>query len=848
MQVLQNIIDSTLYKIIKTSDNSDLIYEFVTEYVEKKESSTIESLEKFNNITNYDEILYLDLSTEGLTKIPENIMHCKNLKALNLSGNSFLGEDTNIISNLTNLGALFLSDCDLESLRIDFLQMPNLTILSLANNRIDELDLIFEQLENLLFLDISGHSLHNASLPLNINKLKNLLYLDASQTDMKILGENGISNLSYLKILDLSNNELETLPNDIERLNKLEVLHLKENNFGAFPSVVTKLTNLKHLCINGSFAELGENIGDLVELKELDLEKANLVRLPFSFRNLLELEKLALSHNAIEVFPTEIIYLTSLTVLRIDNNKLNGLPNEIENLQKLELISLEGNLFIEFPLSITKLPSIKKLNISGNNISILPPEISRLQKLEVLGLMFNELQQLPTEIGELKRLSDLFLDFNKLDEYPIELAKLKRLNRLYIIQNHSNPLSKMPEQVKEWSLIELFEYLDEKKGEHNHFVFWDIPKELRTPFQQYLAYFQDYVEKKYNKEIVFEVSKIQGGLKLTTKSTLNLKIQQIDTFLSEYVDIFLNQNLNHIHFTPPDESDNVALLKFNELIRELKTENHNLTMNIERFQDRMTFQKEIIHRQDKEIEELRLILRSFQTTNAKQLELLGSSFSPTNPNIIVNVIQDNVHETKMIGTNTELEERTENGFKPEKLLMDIVDKLTRMLERKKVEKLEDLHNNDLTHFLRDKKYYVTDQTQSGISHKNLGELDMMIRKTANGSPVSIIEAFRLKSCGEDDLIISSHIDKLLHDYDTAGHKVNFVIVYAEAKKFQSLWESYIAYMQSLNNKKGFRNEYPLISFIDTGKSAITDIKVGLAIHQRENMPIQVYHIFVNMSV
>jgi hypothetical protein len=185
---------------------------------------------------------------------------------------------------------------------------------------------------------------------------------------------------------------------------------------------------------------------------------------------------------------------------------------------------------------------------------------------------------------------------------------------------------------------------------------------------------------------------------------------------------------------------------------------------------------------------------------------------------------------------------------PNKLLKDIIDKATRMLERKNTKKIEDLHTDELTDWLRDKGYNVADQSRTGISNLNAGEVDIMIR-AENGTPVSIIEAFRLSSFDKKNIV--SHLNKLLHNYDTAGHEKNYVIVYAEAEKFSPLWKKYSDYVKkSLNEQAEFKGRYPLQSFEDTEKkfSQKTDIKVGLAKHDREGITIEVYNIFINMYV
>lgn len=187
----------------------------------------------------------------------------------------------------------------------------------------------------------------------------------------------------------------------------------------------------------------------------------------------------------------------------------------------------------------------------------------------------------------------------------------------------------------------------------------------------------------------------------------------------------------------------------------------------------------------------------------------------------------------------------------DRLRRDLIEKAVRMLGRKGTKKLEDLYNDEFTDYLHDNHYYPADQTRSGLSGDsqiNPGEIDIMIRND-RGTPVSILEFFRLSSCGKDNTVVSSHVNKLIHYYDTAGHKRNFIIVFAEAKNFVELWKKYVFYMENLNEKKGFSKKYPLLRFEDTGErfSDKTDVRVGIARHERQERIVEVCHIFINMS-
>lgn len=192
-------------------------------------------------------------------------------------------------------------------------------------------------------------------------------------------------------------------------------------------------------------------------------------------------------------------------------------------------------------------------------------------------------------------------------------------------------------------------------------------------------------------------------------------------------------------------------------------------------------------------------------------------------------------------------------YSSENALYDLIEISSRMLERKRVKKIEDLWNDDFTDLLRTKGYTITDQTRSGASGSDAetagaGEIDMMIRNN-RGMPISILECFRLESCGEKNTVVDKHIDKLLHKYDTHGIKRNFVIVFSEAKNFSKLWENYTAYLNDLNNKDNFSGDYPFcgLTRMPEISEQYTDLRVVIARHERSGEEIEVVHVVLNFS-
>ncbi|TAD99066.1 MAG: hypothetical protein EAZ97_09685 [Bacteroidetes bacterium] len=180
----------------------------------------------------------------------------------------------------------------------------------------------------------------------------------------------------------------------------------------------------------------------------------------------------------------------------------------------------------------------------------------------------------------------------------------------------------------------------------------------------------------------------------------------------------------------------------------------------------------------------------------------------------------------------------------EDLTNDIEKALRNMMDLKhNPNEKENPYNDVLASHLK-MIYEIADQSRGGISHKgnDLGEKDIVINSSSG--EFSIIEALRLSSIKE---IIDTHIFKLINNYDTQGHKRNYIVVYAQAKNFLNLWNKYKIYVNDLNNKPFFqKSKYPQIGNFEEKESDITDLKKGISKYRREGSEVEIYHFFVNM--
>ena len=94
-----------------------------------------------------------------------------------------------------------------------------------------------------------------------------------------------------------------------------------------------------------------------------------LVFLPTSIQKLNQLEWLDLSGNKLTELPSEIGDLKELRTLNVRKNQLVSLPTSIQKLQQLEDLDLSYNKLTELPSEIGDLKELRRLNVTGNPLT-----------------------------------------------------------------------------------------------------------------------------------------------------------------------------------------------------------------------------------------------------------------------------------------------------------------------------------------------------------------------------------------------------------------------------------------------------------------------------------------------
>jgi Leucine-rich repeat (LRR) protein len=246
-------------------------------------------------------------------------------------------------------------------------------------SKVYKLDIFLEQNSKLTF--VSRVRTKQITLDSNIAKFINLQELNlgsnSDQFPLKVIPKE-IGTLKNLELLDLSVNNISTLPIEVYGLTKLKVFVVAWNPFGKI---------------------MPPEIGNLNNLESLDW-----------------------SANSLRIIPKEIGKLKKLKKLILSNNNLSTLSNELFSLENLEVLDLSGG------------------EIATNRIKELSADILKLKKLKILNLVGNSFTSIPKPLYSMTYLKKLYLvDMPKLSKKEISLIK-KALPNTEILTNQDELL------------------------------------------------------------------------------------------------------------------------------------------------------------------------------------------------------------------------------------------------------------------------------------------------------------------------------------------------------------------------------------------------------------------------
>ncbi|XP_070067678.1 leucine-rich repeat-containing G-protein coupled receptor 5 isoform X2 [Drosophila takahashii] len=347
-----------------------------------------------------NEVVVLDLGNNNLTKLEANsFFMAPNLEELTLSDNSIINMDPNAFYGLGKLKRLSLQNCGLKSLPPQSFQgLAQLTSLNLGSNLLTIInDEDFPRMPNLIVLLLK----RNQIMKISAGALKNLTALKVLELDDNLISSlpEGLSKLSQLQELSITSNRLRWI-NDTELPRSMQMLDMRANPLSTISTGAFRgMTKLRKLILS--------DVRTLRSFPELEACHA--------------LEILKLDRAGIQEVPTNLCRQTPrLKSLELKTNSLKRIPN-LSSCRDLRLLDLSSNQIETIQgKPFNGLKQLHDLLLSYNRIKALPQDAFQgIPKLQLLDLEGNEISHIHKEaFAGFTALEDLNLGNNIFPELP----------------------------------------------------------------------------------------------------------------------------------------------------------------------------------------------------------------------------------------------------------------------------------------------------------------------------------------------------------------------------------------------------------------------------------------------
>lgn len=825
-----------------------------------------------NDVRNLSEILEVDISFNGLNLIPDANIQFPKTVILTAKGNNF-SVFPPVLNKLSTLQKIDLSENSIEKFKDgDFSDLKDLEELDLSRNNLTYLPPSIGELKKLKKLNLSGNKIKY--LPKEFENLVELQYLDLSgnpiekvPVEISAQGSQGIINY-YLSL------------GDNVQLYEAKLLIVGHGNVGK--------TFLMNRLITDSTPEVKTTEGIDIKNWGIDTKSSSEFRV-----NVWDFGGQEIYHSTHQFFLTKrSLYLlvwearTDQHIISFDYwlNVIKLLSNNspiIIVLNKIDerIISIDEKSLKENFKNIVAFHQVSA--VTGKNINNLIEEIQL--RIDTLPLIGDKLPKVWIDIrDELEKLEENYITASNYLEICNKHG-LSNKRGLFLSQYfhdlgvflHFQDDSLLKHLVflrPEWATNAVYKILDSKPVIENAGEFTAVI--LETILDEYEGDKQPYIVRLMKKfELCFEIEKDKYLIpellnpekqKFDWNYTDNLRFEYHYQFMPAGIMArFIVRTRNMVH----DKTfwKNGVILQRENTRALVESDQYSKKIRIWINGDNAPFLLEIIR---KELDDIHLSL-NYSDVPEKipcNCNLCSNSESPHlfNYKFVKDVSRNNsfktlaceksikgvnVHNLLRLYNFVDSTENEEERYSLDKIMYDLIELSSRILERKFQKRVEDLINDDLVDLLRTKGHNVSDQTRTGTSGsgEQTGEVDIMIRRD-NGIPVTIIESLRLDSCGSKNLTVAMHLDKLLSKYDTHGIKRNFMLVFGEAKRFDNLWTNYIQYIKEIDSKPNFNSdEFPLAGFaIKTDLTDALNIKVAVSRHYHDGETREVVHIILNM--
>lgn len=254
----------------------------------------------------------------------------------------------------------------------------------------------------------------------------------------------------HLRVLQIKFEEIKEIPLWVFSLRALEELHLlgylsQDASKNATLESLRELKSLKVLTLKSNLSKVPQTVADVAShLQKLSIQNDGTKLLTLNaLKRLSLLKELELIRCDLERIPHAVFSLNNLQMLDLKENSLHTIEEiiSLQHCRKLSILRLWHNQIAYIPDHIRKLKGLEELCLNRNKILVLPPPLFLCTKLRHLDLSYNEIRELPPEVGVLQMMQFLSLTGNFLEDLPNELFFCQRLKTLKLGQNKLTSLS-----------------------------------------------------------------------------------------------------------------------------------------------------------------------------------------------------------------------------------------------------------------------------------------------------------------------------------------------------------------------------------------------------------------------
>ncbi|XP_073752646.1 leucine-rich repeat-containing protein 40 isoform X3 [Callorhinus ursinus] len=403
----------------------------------------------------YDSCLHsLFLIHNKLQILPEEITNLRNLKGLYLQHNELTCIPEGF--ELFNLEDLDISNNRLTTVPASFSSLSSLVRLNLSSNQLKSLPAEISGMKRLKHLDCNSNLLEAVPPELANMESLELLYLrrnklrflpefpscrllkelHVGENQIEILGPEHLKHLTSILVLDLRDNKLKSVPDEITLLQSLERLDLSNNDISSLPCSLGKL-HLKFLALEGNpLRTIRREIINKGTQEVLKYLRSKIKDDGPSQNDSVETAMTLPSESRVNVHA-----IITLKILDYSDKQTTLIPDEVFDAVKSNIITsvnFSKNQLCEIPKRIVELKEmVSDVNLSFNKLSFISLELCMLQKLTFLDLR--------------SLVSAHFLEKNQCWQRMFQKHQVQRID--FCLYNRNNFLNSLPEEME--SLIRL---------------------------------------------------------------------------------------------------------------------------------------------------------------------------------------------------------------------------------------------------------------------------------------------------------------------------------------------------------------------------------------------------------